>query len=183
LLSAVPATLVSGGWFLLQGAITSIGTICIAPSNPCARIEPLLNAWDAIEQFGLQAKLAYQSGRGDPAAADTALELQMEQLDGNMPGNTTAMQIADLGEDAVELIRLYGDDAIPLLLKYGEEAIDIIGAYGDDGIEILQKYGPGSIDLIKGYGNDALDIIGAYGDDGIEILQKYGSDAVYIIGT
>jgi hypothetical protein len=202
-LAGVSAAAVSGAWFLLQGATTAVGTYCGIRPDVCARVEPILETWDTIEQISLQAKMAYQNWRNDPAAQDTALELQMEYLDGGMPGNSTAHQIADLGEDALEILRLYGDDAIPLLLKYGDDAVDIIGAYGDDGVEILQKYGRDAIEPILKYGDDAveliqlygadtipillkfdreaIDIIGAYGEDGIRLLKEYGDDAVEIV--
>jgi hypothetical protein len=190
LLAGISAAAVSGAWFLLQGAVSSIGAYCAANTNICARVEPILNALDKVEEAGLNIKLAYQNWRGDPNAIDTALELQMEHMDGGMPGNSTATEIADLGEDAVELVSLYGDDAIPLLLKYGDDAIDIIGAYGDDGIKLLQKYGWDSIDLIKDYGTPAIKVLGAVNptnakkllgaldDDVLDYAISQGDDAI-----
>jgi len=166
------AAIVTGAGFLFQGVMTAATTYCAGNSEKCARVEPLLKGIDFAEQAYLQAKMGYQLWIGDTAGAlETEIELDLERMDGGMPGNSVAHEIGDLGEDGIQIVATYGDDAISLLLKYGDEAVDIIGDYGDDGISLLMMYG-----------DDAIDIIGAYGDDGISLLSLYGDDAIELIG-
>lgn len=60
----------------------------------------------------LRAKLAVQTFQGNPAATDTMLELQLEQADGGMPGNTT---IREVGEEFTEIITRHKNDAHRIL--------------------------------------------------------------------
>jgi hypothetical protein len=175
------AAVVTGGWFLLQSATTLVGAYC-ARNTTCSHIEPVLNTLDTAEETWLTAKLAYQTWRHDPAAVDTALELQMEHLDGGMPGNSVAkeldQELAGLSDDALRLIEQHGDDILPLLLKYQDDAVDIINAYGDEGVAILQKYGDDAIGLVKQYGTPAVKVITSVGPEAAETLLKTLDDDV-----
>jgi hypothetical protein len=176
------AAVVTGGWFLLQSATTGIGAYCAANTTTCSRAEPVFNAIDTVEETWLSAKLAYQTWRNDPAAADTALELATEHLDGGMPGNSVAKEInkelAELSDDALYLIEQHSDDILPLLLKYQDDAVDIINAYGDEGIAILQKYGDEAVELVKNYGTPAVKVLGSVGPKAAEKLLKTLDDDV-----
>ena len=113
----------------------AVAGYCISNQMVCARAEWAMNALDNIEQGGLMIKGAIQTWRGDIAgAAETQFELQMEYMDGGMPGNAIAREI---GEEVSELASKYGDDVVDLFNMYGDDALDIIGAYGDEGISIL----------------------------------------------
>jgi hypothetical protein len=188
------AAVVTGGWFLLQSATTGIGAYCAANTTTCSRIEPVFNTIDTVEETWLSAKLAYQTWRNDPAAADTAVELETEHLDGGMPGNSVVKELdkelAELSDDALYLIEQHSDDILPLLLKYQDDAVDIINAYGDEGIAILQKYGDEAVELVKNYGTPAVKVLGSVDpkaaekllktldDDVLEYALKQKSDAV-----
>lgn len=147
------AAVITGAGFLLQGAIQGAASYCVLNSNACAKVEPVLNAFDTAEEASLIAKGSYQTWIGDSAgAADTAIDLQMEYMDGGMPGNSisheVSEQLAKLGDDVPELIATYGDEIVPLLLQYGDDAVDIIGDYGDEGITLLLKFGDDTGDVI-----------------------------------
>ena len=193
-LAGVGAAAVTGGWFLLQLVTTGAGSYCAGHTATCSRVEPVLNAIDGVEEAWLGTKLAIQTWRHDPAAADTALELAMEHMDGGMPGNSVAKkldkELSELGDDALHVLKQYGDDAIPLLLRYQGEAVDIINAYGDEGIAILEKYGDDAIGLVTKYGKPAVKVLNSVGPEGAKKLLttlddnvldyaiKEGSDAV-----
>ena len=163
------AAVMTGAGFLFQGAIQGVASYCVLNSNACAKVEPVLNAFDTAEEGWLIAKGSYQTWIGDSlGAADTAIDLQMEYMDGGMPGNSVSHevseQLAKLGDDVPELIATYGDEIVPLLLKYGDNAVDIIGSYGDEGITLLLKFGddtPDVIKLVKQYGTPAVKVLDA----------------------
>jgi hypothetical protein len=128
-----------------------------------------MNAFDKLEEVGLLAQGAFQSWRGDEVgASETALELQMEYMDGGIPGNSVAKE---LGEDAIEELAKYGDDAVDLVKLYGFDAAKIILAHGDDGIAILQKYGDDGFILLRKYGDKAIDLINAHGDMAVKVMN------------
>jgi hypothetical protein len=156
-ISGVAAVAVTGGWFLIQGATSAAGALCASNPTACARVEPILTAVDTGEELWLQSKMAYQTWRGDSAgAADTALELQMEHMDGGMPGNAIAKE---LGAEVIENVAKYSDEAISLVALYGDDAAQIIMSYGDDGVVALQKYGEDAIGLIAQYKDEAIDFV------------------------
>ena len=163
------AAVISGAGFLFHGAIQGVASYCALNSNACAKAEPVLNALDIAEEKWLMAKGSYQTWIGDSAgAADTAIELQMEHMDGGLPGNSisheVSEQLAKLGDDVPKLIATYGDEIVPLLLQYGDEAVDIIGGYGDEGVTLLLKFGDDTgeaINLVKQYGTPAVKVLNA----------------------
>jgi hypothetical protein len=163
------AAVLTGAGFLFQGAIQGVASYCGLNPNTCAKAEPVLNAFDTAEELFLVAKGSYQTWTGDSAgAADTAIELQMEYMDGGMPGNSISHEasekLAKLGNDVPGLIEKYGDDIVPLLLQYGDDAVDIIGTYEDEGIALLLKFGDDAgdaIKLVKQYGTPAVKVLDA----------------------
>ncbi|MFO3796727.1 MAG: hypothetical protein ACK8QZ_05495, partial [Anaerolineales bacterium] len=101
--AAVTSGVVIGAGLLVQSGVVQQGLyavgntatrLCITRPTACARVGAGLTLWDKVEDLGLQAKLAIQTARGDPRAAETALELQLERLD-NTPGNTTFREIRE----------------------------------------------------------------------------------------
>lgn len=87
-----------------------------------------------------------QTSRGDTqGAAETALELHLEYLDGGLPGNTAALEIQEAlarhGDEAVDLVGRYGDEAAELLARHGEEGLSLLRAHGQDGLRLWGKYG------------------------------------------
>ena len=176
------AAVITGGWFLLQSATSLAGAYCARNTTTCSHVEPVFNAIDSVEETWLSTKLAYQTWRNDPGAADTALQLEMEHIDGGMPGNSVAKELdkelAELSDDALYLIEQHGDDILPLLLKYQDDAVDIVNAYGDEGIAILQKYGDEAIGLVKRYGTPAVKVLESVGPKAGETLLKTLDDDV-----
>ena len=173
-ISAITAGAITGVGFLLSGptVITmgnGIAGYCATQPAICNRVDVVVKTWDTLEEVGLVVQGTVQTLRGDSiSAAQTHLELQLEYLDGGVPGNTLAVelgeQLAKLGGDATELIAAHGDEIIPLLLRYGDDAVDIIGAYGNEGISLLLKYGN-------------------QGDEVIELVRKHGTPAITVLNT
>ena len=186
--AGLTALVVTGGWFLLHAAISGIGGYCAVNQNACARIEPVFNAIDLGEELSLNAKLTFQTWRGDQGgASQTALEIQMEHLDGGMPGNSVAKEV---GVETIEKVAQYGDEAVDLFRLYGIDAAEIIFKYGDDGIDLLQKYGLDAISLIGRYEDNAIKVLNIIDpkaaenlldnldDDVLDYALKEGDDAL-----
>ncbi|HMK07629.1 MAG TPA: hypothetical protein VK449_01215, partial [Anaerolineales bacterium] len=88
--------LATGGLVSIAGTVgTTVGMFC--GNNPaiCSRIEPVMQAIDTGEQLALSAQLAFQTATHDPRAGETYLELQLEMMDGGVPGNTAARELGD----------------------------------------------------------------------------------------
>jgi hypothetical protein len=114
------AVVVTGAGFLFQGVVQGAAGYCSLNPTACAKIEPVLNAFDTVEQNWLIVKGAYQTWVGDSAgAAETTFELQLENTDGGMPGNTVFVELEDLlatkGDEVADLVKTYGNDAIQYL--------------------------------------------------------------------
>jgi hypothetical protein len=119
-----------------------------------------LQVWDKLEDWGLQAKLALQTARGDPRAVDTALELQLERLD-NVPGNATAQEV--IGKVA-GIFSKKRDEAAQIaasLARLGA-GVDV----GDDGL----------IHVSPGTAQDAI-------DDAVEELRRLTGRKVWASGN
>lgn len=137
---------------------------CVDYQTVCNQVGTFI---DKGEEALLAGQITYYNWIGDQdKAAQTTIELQLELMDGNAPGNTAAKelgdQIANLGPDALEIAGKYGDEAIPLLFQYGTEAVDIINAYGDEGIALLIKFGDDTwevIRLVKQFGTPAVNLL------------------------
>jgi hypothetical protein len=137
-IAAGAAAVTSGLGFALTGGVVQQGLyslgnaasrLCLAHPTGCARVGAALTLWDKVEDIGLQAKLAIQTAQGDPRAADTALELQLERLD-NTPGNTTFREIY---ENAVTLFSRHSDEAAQIAsvaVRHGDDILDTF----DDGM-------------------------------------------------
>ena len=64
------------------------------------------------EEGWLSTKLGFQTWTGDDSgAAETAFEIQLEHIDGGMPGNSIAKE---LGGETLEIVAKYGDEALDL---------------------------------------------------------------------
>jgi hypothetical protein len=181
------AAVITGAAFLFQAVMGGLGTYCAANQNTCGRIEPIFNALDTAEEAWLSGKLAYQTWRNDPAALDTLLELQMEHMDGGMPGNAVSRELkeelVELSDDALRLVEQYGDDIVPLLVKYQGDAIDIINAYDDEGITILQQYGDDAVKLVQKHGTPAVKVLTAVDLDSANLLLDTLDDDVLDYAT
>ena len=93
LIAEITAVVVTGGWFLFQTATIAAGSYCALNTTICARVEPILNAFDMAEEGWLSTKLGVQTWTGDDSgAAETAFEIQLEHIDGGIPGNSIAKE-------------------------------------------------------------------------------------------
>jgi len=177
LVGSITAEVVAGiGLTVLGGLATqavvatgnAIASACAANPTICANIQPLINLIDPAEEAFLGLQLAVQTFLGNEAgAAETALEIQMEHMDGGMPGNAVAKE---LGEEALETIAKYGDEAVSLVTLYGYDAAEIILTYGDDGLNLLVKYGDDALELIQQRGQVAIDLLKMVDLEDAEIL-------------
>jgi hypothetical protein len=175
LTGTIPALLLPLGAIILAPALPWISTtatgLCV---QYCSQIG---NAVDFAEEAMLSTQLAYYNWTGNQdQAASAYIELQLEKMDGGVPGNSFAIeateQIAKLGPDAMELAGKHGTDAISLMLKYGDDAVDIIGAYDDEGISLLLLYGKDAVKLIKEHGTPAVNLMVSHGEDIIDVYQS-----------
>ena len=186
--AAGAAAVTSGvGLFLFSGGLTSAlikvgngaAALCANNQTLCSYVEPALKGVDFLEEAGLMIRGAVQTWRGDSlGAAETAHELQMEYMDGGVPGNAIAKE---LGEEVSEWTTKYGDDVIELIRKYEDDAIDIISKYGDDGIALLAIYGNDAVDIIGAYGEEGITLLLSYGDEAIDVVKEYGTPAVNLL--
>jgi VIT1/CCC1 family predicted Fe2+/Mn2+ transporter len=78
----------------------TVAGLCGRNPVACTRAEGVLRALDTAEELGLQAQLALQIAAGDPRAGETALELQLEYMDGGAPGNTVVREFDDAADAA-----------------------------------------------------------------------------------
>jgi hypothetical protein len=197
-------TLSIAGGFVTQAMITVGNTVAAAcASSPsaltaCSHIGPVV---DTVEQLELGVEMTVQMALGDQeGAAQTAIEYQLEAMDGGVPGNTIATelgeQLAKLGDNATELIAKHGDEIIPLLVKHGDDAVEVIEKYGDDGVEVLLKFGDESealFSLIRQKDEQAIQVLKAtdfesaeklfttLDEDVLDYAIKEGPDAVSVL--
>ncbi len=141
--AAVTATsgfALSGG--VIQQGLYSIGNtatrLCITHPAACARIGAGLTLWDKVEDLGLQAKLIMQTAQGNPRAAETALELQLERLDGT-PGNTT---FRETQEALSTLVGRYGDEVAAVVRRFGNDGAELLARHQDDALQVLSRSMP-----------------------------------------
>ncbi len=138
-LAAGGALVTSGlGFLLSSGALqtaiykagNSITGLCVQHPTACSRVGSAFSLWDTAETVALRAKFAVQTAQGNPAAADTLIEIQLEQADGGMPGNTT---IRELTENITTLFGKHGDESIRLAEAFAHHG-DEIAEIGENGI-------------------------------------------------
>jgi hypothetical protein len=95
---AITATVVTGvglfvaGGLLTQAVIVAGNTIagtCSTHPAVCANAARILDVVDKVEETALNVQLAVETATNNPHAAETALQLQLEYLDGGTLGNTT----------------------------------------------------------------------------------------------
>jgi hypothetical protein len=149
--AATTAFILGGG---LQLALIKIGNgvaaACMSNPTVCGRVEWAVNALDKLEEGGLIVQGAIQTWTGDSVgAAETAIELQSEYMDGGMPGNTVAREI---GEELTEIIARNSDETAQLTAKYGDDAYKLIAAYKDeafDFVKVAEKRGIDPTDVLR----------------------------------
>lgn len=152
------ATIVAGGWFVLQKAMLVAGALCTNHPAACANAQPFLNAWDKAEEILLDAKIVYYTWKGDEEkVTELADELYSEYIDGGMPGNTVAKELADRVEDIGKVVEKYGTDAARLIGKHGLPALNL-----------LRIVNP----------NDAGKLLNTLNDDVLYNVMQEGPDAV-----
>lgn len=174
------ALAVAGAGFIFKAAAAGIGSYCALHPSTCARVEPVFNALDKVEETWLRGKLAVQTWTGDAAgAAETAFELHSEYADGGMPGNAVAKELGEqvnhLSKNAAPLIKQFGSEVIPLLIKHGDEGLQLIQKFGPDGIALLQKHGNDATDLIH-LDRDVLDYVMGQSDEAVAALSRWSAD-------
>ncbi len=157
--AAVTSGLVIGAGLLVQSGVVQQGIyrvgnaathLCLTRPAACARVGAAFELWDKLEDVGLRAQLAIQTARGDPRAAETALQLQLEQMDG-VPGNTTFREIQEALQD---LVGRHGDDVVGLVGRFGMEGAELLAEHQDDAIRYLDNVADidlANLNLEQGY--------------------------------
>ncbi|WKZ35533.1 MAG: hypothetical protein QY332_18135 [Anaerolineales bacterium] len=107
------ATLITAGIGLLVTSLapvisTTIASTCTHYATACSQIGTII---DVGEEALLSAQIAYYTWTGNQdGAAQAAIELQLEKMDGGAPGNTVTVelgeQIVKLGSDTAKLITI-----------------------------------------------------------------------------
>lgn len=167
LAAAVTAAAVTGITFLFQAATYKAATYCISQPVICGSVAPLVKLADTGEELWLSTQLGYQTLTHDPGAAETALELHMELIDGGMVGNAvgkdisteTAEKLAQYGDEALDLVKLHGEDAIPIILNRKQQGISLLRAHGEDLTSAVAKYGDDAVELFARYDDETVDFI------------------------
>ncbi len=175
-------TVLTAGIAVVGAKVLGAGiTFCTMNPTCSSIIDRAMKVVDFIEETSLVVKAGMQTFYGDSnGASETLAELELEHLDGGMPGNTIAKELGEemsgwttkYGDDVVDFVKVYGDDAIVLIRRYQSDAIEIIRDYGDKGIDLLVKYGDNAISLIKKYGDDGIDILERHGDEILEVSEN-----------
>jgi hypothetical protein len=130
--SAVSMLVTTGAIVFGAHAIGTATTFCTASPNCSMMIETAGKTIDLLEEGYLVVTVGVQTALGNDAAAHEALlELELERLDGGIPGNHFAKE---LGEEVLEQIAKHGDEALELVRKYGDDAAELIFEHGDDAI-------------------------------------------------
>jgi len=186
-LSVGGAVATAGAWGLLTsglatqavlGAGNTVAGLCLRFQPACARLEPVLQAFDTGEQIWLSAQLAVQTATKDPRAPETALELQLEQIDGGVPGNTAIRELSEVGGDALEALARHGDEAAGLattIANHGDEVVEVL----DSGLIRMRPEAAASFaDELRATLNTA-DLISARGDIQIRVWHSPTSGYVY----
>jgi hypothetical protein len=169
LIAEITAAVITGAWFLFQSGTTLATIYCARNTTACARVEPILKVFDIAEEAWLSTKLGFQTWRGnDTGAAETAFELQLEHVDGGMPGNSIAKE---LGGEALEKGAKYGDEALDLIKLYGDDAINLIKDHGDVAIKVMRAVDPKA----------AKKLLETLDDDVLDYAIQQGPDAVYAL--
>ena len=147
--------------------------LCGRFPEACGRAEAALRFMDTVEQAALQVQLAIQTAMGDPSAADTAFELQMEQMDGGLPGNSLAREV---NEQVSEAVSEHIDEAAELVERYdplshwdyenlavfGDELADRIvpdATALDAGSRLVTLFNEGPLDLNSPQARELIDTI------------------------
>ena len=187
------AVAVAGAGFAYSALAASGATYCSMNPATCQLVSPALKLVDTVEQTWLQAKLTYHTWKGDQdEAAEIALEIHTELMDGGMPGNSVFKemreQITDLNKNALPLIKKYGDAVIPLLAKHGDEGLGLLQKHGDAAFELLHRDGLYQINideakkLLDDLDKDALDYAFQQGPDAVAALSRWSAEELHLHG-
>jgi hypothetical protein len=183
-LSFVPATAIVGGYGLLTSGLATqavlraggaVGSLCLQFPTTCTKLEPALQLLDTAEQVWLSAQLAVQTATNDPRAPETALELQLEYMDGGVPGNTAIRrlegEVSEAGSRHAEEVL---DAAAGVVNRYGDDAVRLIEIHGNTAIEFFAAHEDEAFSLLSHHGEDIVAAFGRYGDEGISVAEQYG---------
>jgi hypothetical protein len=163
---AVRAGLVGRAALAAGNAVT---LLCGRNPVACTRAEGVLQAMDTAEQVVLQAQMAFQTATGDPRAAETALELQLEYMDGGLPGNTAIRELGDVGQDALSSVANYGDEAAEVatvLQRHSDDVLDVL----DDGVIHVRP------DVAEEVGDELAEVLAGRN---VRVWRSTTSGAVY----
>ena len=152
--------------FAAGNAVTAL---CGRNPVACTRAEGVLQAMDTAEQVWLQAQLALQVAVGDPRAGETALDLQLEYMDGGLPGNTAIRELGDVGQDALSSVANYGDEAAEVatvLQRHSDDVLDVL----DDGVIHVRP------DVAEEVGDELAEVLAGRN---VRVLRSTTSGAVY----
>jgi hypothetical protein len=153
-LSVIAGTLTSGVGLLVRSGLAvraalgvgnAVGAWCMGNPVACSRAEVVMRTIDTVEELGLQAQLAFQTAVGDPGAGKTALELQLEYMEGGAPGNTA---IRELSEDVAEIMATHGDEGAEFLARFGDDASELVETHGDHILNVFEHYGDEAVSLV-----------------------------------
>jgi hypothetical protein len=148
----------------------AVTAVCGRNPMACTRAEGVLRALDTAEELGLQAQLALQIAVGDPRAGETALELQLEYMDGGLPGNTAIRELGDVGQDALSSVANYGDEAAEVatvLQRHSDDVLDVL----DDGVIHVRP------DVAEEVGDELAEVLAGRN---VRVWRSTTSGAVYV---
>lgn len=184
------ATLVTSGVGLLLASATSwvsttIVATCINYPTVCYQVQPIL---DHGEESVLSVQLIYYKWKGDEEGViTTMIELQMEAMDGGVPGNSltheVSEQLSKLGPDAWKLVGKYGSDVVPLLLKYGDNAVKVLNVVDlKSAPKLLDNLDADVLEYALNEGPDAVVALSRWSDSelkefGVELALRAKKDA------
>jgi hypothetical protein len=113
-----------------------------------------------------------QTATGDPRAGETYLELQLEQMDGGVPGNTALRQLAGVGQESVEALARYGDEGAVMAEVVAERADDVVDVL-DSGLIYVDPANT------QDFAEDLLSNIQALQGGDVRVYYSAASGAVY----
>ncbi|MBI9051510.1 MAG: Ig-like domain repeat protein [Anaerolineaceae bacterium] len=151
-------------------AIPAIGNTvtawCLTHQAACSNVPAVMEALDKGEELYLEAKFGIQTITGNPNAAETLIELQLEKLDKGTPGNSVLLEgfhfLKKNIPDAMQYVQKYGFEMIPFLAKYGDEGMQFLDNFADEGVEFILKHlndAPEAISLAIDYGRPAFKLL------------------------
>ena len=161
----VISTIVTGGLAYAIGygallATVKVGigasSLCAAQPTVCSRLGVVPNILDSVEQLYLGAKYTVQVAIGDKeGAAQTAIDILSEAVDGGLPGNSAAHELAESAGDLTK----YVDDAEEFFEKNFERIEPLVRRFGQNGSEFIKEFGEDGIALLENHGDELVKLI------------------------